>query len=113
MKYATIIVLHLFTTAPALAQLLPPPEFDRPYNGRLSVDTVPTQRSLAEICPNAAARTPNMIGCAVRANDGSHCRVILAPDSIIRALGASRQRILRHEIGHCNGWPAHHPGGRR
>lgn len=111
MKYAMIIA-HLLTTTPALAQILPPPEFDRPYTGRLTVDTVPTQRALAELCPHAAARTPNLIGCTMRASDGGSCRVILVADSVIIALGATRAKILRHEIGHCNGWPGHHPGGR-
>jgi len=109
MKYA-IVIAHLFAATPALAQILPPPEYDRPYTGRLTVDTVPTQRALAEICPQAAARAPNIIGCAFRSHDGSHCRVVLVAEAVIVALGATRAKILRHEIGHCNGWPGHHPG---
>jgi hypothetical protein len=106
------LALLLATATTAQAQLLPPPQYDHEFPAQLTVETVATQAELARICPNAAARTPNMIGCAIRANDGSSCRIILVPDSIIQALHSTRSRILRHEIGHCNGWPADHPRGR-
>jgi hypothetical protein len=106
------LALLLAMTVTAQAQLVPPAQYDKPYTGRLTVDTVPTQRALAEICPIAAARTPNLIGCAMRAHDGSHCRIVLVAEGVVVALGSSRARIMRHEIAHCNGWPGDHPGGR-
>lgn len=106
------LAILLALAASAHAQLIPPAQYDRPYTGSLTINTVPTQRALAEICPLAAARTPNMIGCAWRSHDGSQCRVTLVRDSVVIALGSTRARILRHELGHCNGWPWDHPGGR-
>jgi hypothetical protein len=105
------VALLLAMATTAHAQIIPPAQYDKPYTGRLTVDTVPTQRALAEVCPAAAARTANMIGCAIRTHDGSHCRVTLVEDSVIIALGSTRARIMRHELGHCNGWPADHPAG--
>lgn len=106
------LAILLAMTVTAHAQTAPPPYYDRPYLGRLTVDTVPTQRALAEVCPAAAARTPNLIGCAKRNHEGTDCRIILVSDSLIIALGSTRARIMRHELGHCNGWPADHPGGK-
>jgi len=107
------LALLLALVPAAQAQVIPPAQYDRPYGGSLTVNTVPTQRALAEICPQAAARTPNMIGCAWRSPDGSQCRITLVSDAVLVALGSTRARILRHERGHCNGWPGHHPGGRQ
>jgi hypothetical protein len=32
------------------------------------------------------------------------------PKEIVRAAGYIPAIVLRHEIGHCNGWPKEHPG---
>jgi hypothetical protein len=89
--------------------ILPPVEFDHPYAGKLTVETVATREELSEICGKAF--TQWTLGCAFRhGNNG--CRIVLADESIIKARGWTVALIMRHEIGHCNGWPGDHPGER-
>lgn len=52
---------------------------------------------------------------APQAKDDSwaECRVIILADAVIEALGfTTPEFVLRHEIAHCNGWPATHIGAR-
>lgn len=89
--------------------ILPPVEYDKPYKGKLTVETVPDQETLARFC--GAAYVPGKtLGCA--SHDATSCRVLLVPDEIIKARGWTRALMLRHELGHCNGWPGDHPGQR-
>jgi hypothetical protein len=111
MKPLAIALLLLATTS-AQAQyysrnqpVLPPVEYDHPYTGDLTVSIV-SQEEIARQCPNAKAR----LGCNRRWPD--ECLVWIAPDDVIEALGLTREVVLRHEIGHCNGWPSDHPGMR-
>src|SRR5262245_9168737 len=102
LKYTIALASTVIVTAAAQAQVLPPPEYDHPYRGNLTIQRVATQYDLYRQCPNAARVTPNMIGCAKP--NGDRCHIILVPDSVIKAARSTRARILRHEIGHCNGW---------
>ena len=43
---------------------------------------------------------------------GAQCVVYLRDNAEIRRQGWTRQIVLRHEIGHCNGWPGDHRGMR-
>lgn len=43
-------------------------------------------------------------GCAV--TDGKTCWIISADRPVY---GTTPTAILRHELGHCNGWEPHHP----
>ena len=124
---------HLLTTAatllfvtPCLAQLfatpspptpspsmpspsqmyLPPAEFDRHYDGKLTVETVTSER-LRTQCANA---TQSSLGCAFPGPN--RCRIILVDEASIRAVGWTLEGMLRHERAHCNGWPQSHPGKR-
>jgi hypothetical protein len=36
------------------------------------------------------------------------CYIVLPPEDW--GDHQDREDVLRHEIGHCNGWPGHHPG---
>jgi hypothetical protein len=36
--------------------------------------------------------------------DGATCTVYIANDITLQAAAWSYEFILRHEIGHCNGW---------
>ncbi len=63
------------------------------------------------------------VGCAPVGGDlpgtyagikGKTCTVKLAKVGVVmpgfgRVDSRSQKNILRHEIGHCNGWPANHP----
>lgn len=94
---ATIVSFSL--TAPANAVSgLPPARFDyvprvKPIIMRLPANEIGTY------C------RPRAVGCATNVLAGPHkgrCLVYIA-------IGPSEDLILRHEYGHCNGWPADHP----
>src|SRR5262245_13192783 len=40
----------------------------------------------------------------------TYCRVYVGPAEELEALGYADTTIVRHEIGHCNGWSKDHPG---
>jgi len=83
--------------------LLPPPEHDRPYTGVLTVIRG-TQDELRAQCP--IFRPYNWaLGCSpVRMNRSTHCIVYIADDATLKAAGWRYDLVLRHELGHCNGW---------
>jgi hypothetical protein len=72
---------------------LPPIQYDHAYSGKLTVIISHAQKD------RYCGRFP-VLACAYP--NGRQCTVILPP--------AYSQRLWRHEIGHCNGWAADHPG---
>jgi len=92
-------------------KFLPPAEYDHKYEGRLQV--IRGSASLiAHLCP-APSPGYRMTCCAIRMAEGRECLVVLADDDLLLRVGVYDSKIvLRHEIGHCNGWPSHHPDGR-
>lgn len=93
--------------------LLPPHQYDHPFNGRLIVhveryfdvakecgqyDPVPGSRveACARVFPDP--QNPEKLACTViypRLKD-------VGSDDMVA--------LIRHETAHCNGWPADHPG---
>jgi hypothetical protein len=79
--------------------LAPPPQYDHPYSGQV-IEQRLSQAELMRLCRGPAE------GCA-SVNNGV-CHIALpASEKDARVLAAMR----RHELAHCNGWPANHPGG--
>jgi hypothetical protein len=81
----------------------PPPHR---YDHRPSVpviEIVLNEAQLQQVCMGLSSPNPNIIvfGCTDDKTAGQ-CTIYLLPWSHIKA-------IRRHEIGHCNGWPADHP----
>ena len=87
--------------------ILPPVEYDKPYEGNLVVQEVATIEELIATCgvPRKWA-----LGCATLTSWG--CHVYLVPESLMKKYGWWREAMMRHELGHCNGWPGDHPGQR-
>jgi hypothetical protein len=94
--------------APCLAQglHLPPVEYDKPYPGKITIETV-TNEQLRARCANASMSS---LGCAYPG--ATSCHILLVDEAAIRAVGWTVELILRHERAHCNGWPQAHPGRR-
>ena len=105
MRILSIIALLIATEAQA--QYLPPPEFDRPYEGRLYYEVVPGQEYVRKACPGAKFGGP-ALACTICF--AGICVIVIVSDEEIRAAGHDPDIVRRHEIGHANGWPAHHPG---
>jgi hypothetical protein len=96
----------------ARAQVLPPPEYDHPYDGELIIarDVPPLLMRLA--CRTFTGPFLAPTGCAGRDRPSpGQCTIILAPVSYVHHIGWRYDYTLRHEIGHCNGWPKDHSGG--
>lgn len=101
-----------FLFAAAIDTYYPPARYDRPYEGDLVVmslhpkSVVPTCSALFDLV-NIELRQPRvgavLQGCAVYRNDSC---IVVIPDRPVR--GRTPEQIKRHEIGHCNGWPADH-----
>jgi len=88
--------------------VLPPIEFDRPYEGKLAFEYVDTIAELHKICAGVKtiANTKGMMigACTFVTSDLSECRIYALPDTMIAATGVDPSDLRRHEIGHCNGW---------
>ena len=89
-------------------QLLPPLEYDHPYTagGLLVIDG---GDEMEKWCPN---RHGFGYHSACARLDDSLCIIIHAPEKQIIESGRTLNIVMRHEIGHCNGWPEDHPGAR-
>jgi len=87
--------------------ILPPAEYDHEYKGLLAIEEVPDIETLLRTC-----RLPQRwaLGCAMYS--ATSCHVYLVPEAVMKQYGWWREVMLRHEIGHCNGWPNDHPGAR-
>jgi hypothetical protein len=84
---------------------LPPAEFDHEYAGVLTVHRGTQQEMLAQ-CPSKSNPGYYSLGCSRRFFDGATCVVYIAKDIMLQAAGWPYDLVLRHELGHCNGW--HH-----
>jgi hypothetical protein len=98
----------LMANGAGIDNVLPPVEFDHPYQGVLTIKIIATLDELRDICPG---RMP--VACSERARDGSSCTIWRLPDWQIETQHDEPVAVLmRHEIGHCNGWGDDHRGAR-
>lgn len=114
-RFFLLVVLFL---SPSLAmagkndaEWNPPARFDHAYTGKLTIRYLP-QKQVVTACEKlfakykiAAKSSLAQRGCAAITSKTS-CTVIVIEK--IYAL-ATPKAVLRHEIGHCNGWSANHP----
>jgi hypothetical protein len=114
MMLATVSQAHgqaAYAPSRANVPFLPPLAFDHPYSGKQQVIRAGAEL-MAHLCPRPDPGK-RMTGCAVRVASGAECLIVIANDEILRSVGIYDAKvILRHEIGHCNGWPGDHPGAR-
>jgi hypothetical protein len=117
-----LFVIAVASTDRAGGEPPPPPpylplvEFDHPFDGIVEANTGKSAAEMRKICGYERA-----LGCAwtytytYTYNWPARpplCVIYLADDEIVRAAGYDPEMNRRHEIGHCNGWPATHPGER-
>jgi hypothetical protein len=102
--------------------ILPPVRFDKPPFDGVDV-TEQVVKSRAEIrkrCPDFKFEPGFDLACSrilrLYAATGEvtkvFCTIHIVNDKVIRAAGYEPDNVRRHEIGHCNGWPAEHRGAR-
>jgi hypothetical protein len=88
----------------------PPKKYNKPFRGTVTVVEL-SSWSLFFSCRWT-------ISCTIVGGDApGRCVIRIArPGVWVPGYGsiqskAYRNALIRHEIGHCNGWPADHPGG--
>ncbi len=97
---AILIASPVFAGAP----LDPPARFDHEFSGNLTIYRVNRANVQAECSDGGRlAVRKDVAGCAI--SEGNDCTIYLA----MKTRRAPIEAILRHEIAHCNGWPANHP----
>jgi hypothetical protein len=90
--------------AAAMLIPLPPPQYSRPYHGRL-VEIVIPLAEMARACGRPAWACAYVISPAL-------CLVYLPAVEPGLISTPQQQRLREHELGHCNGWPGDHPDPR-
>lgn len=86
---------------------VPPAQFDRPYAGRLTTVVLPSVE-VHKACRGPERARGRIMACAML--DGDHCIIIIPMAAGGLLTEAQQARLVRHEVGHCNGWLAGHAG---
>jgi len=89
----------------------PPRRFDHAFAGKLTIKRLP-QREVERACRALFVKhkipvgsVTSWRGCSLPVSKRS-CTIIVVNKTFMRATPAA---VIRHEVGHCNGWPANHP----
>jgi hypothetical protein len=88
-------------------KIFPSPEYDHYYEGDLTIKIVDTLEELRDVCQLDGAQ---LLACSTH-NDRS-CIIVMVKDEVMRTRSWTTGMLLRHEMGHCNGWGADHAGER-
>lgn len=104
---AALSVSAALATGAAATPLEPPERFDHPYPGDVQINLMDSRFVGRECREWSGGPAPSdAAGCAWVADDSARtCVVVIAA----RTKKAPIADIIRHEIAHCNGWPADHP----
>jgi hypothetical protein len=94
------VVAFVVSRVRYLAQLEPPAQYNHQYAGWVDERVMPVAEVRA-LCTSVGASGP-FVACAW-VSDGV-CHIVLPNDE-----RAPVSTYRRHEIAHCNGWPANHP----
>jgi hypothetical protein len=82
------------------AQLEPPEQYDHPYDGQV-VERVMPEAEVRSVCMSMGL---DLFTVACSWHSAGTCHIVLPNDG-----QAPIELFRRHEIAHCNGWPADHP----
>ena len=88
-------------------KIFPPAEYDHYYEGDLTIKIVDRLEELREACQLEGSQ---LLACST--HNHSSCIIVMVKDEIMRQRSWTTGMLLRHEIGHCNGWGADHAGER-
>ena len=102
-----LILAQLFALpSPSTTMYLPPAEFDKPYPGKITIETVTS----AQLQARCAAASQWSLGCSFPRP--GNCLILLVSETSMLIVGWTLEAMLRHERAHCNGWTQDHPGKR-
>jgi hypothetical protein len=94
------VVISLVFKIRYLAELEPPAQYNHPYNGQVVEHVMP----VAEVRTLCISMGADVLGVACSWQSDNTCYIVLPNDE-----QAPVSTYRRHEIAHCNGWPANHP----
>jgi hypothetical protein len=84
----------------------PPPErYDFPYPGQVVERILPLEET-RKLCEQIGVGRYDACAGFITLNDGSRACFVVVPEN---GPDENTDHYIRHEIGHCNGWPAWHP----
>ena len=89
----------------------PPRRFDHAFAGKLTIKRLPPRevetacRALLVKYKIPVTSLTNWRGCSLPVSKRS-CIIIAVNKTF---MGATPKAVIRHGVGHCNGWPANHP----
>jgi len=89
--------------------VLPPAIYDYPFQGPVLHHIVDDTDELLKWCP-PGKNVDVSLACAYLLKFG--CFVVRRSDDFIWNYGLAPELVIRHEIGHCNGWAPNHPDAR-
>jgi hypothetical protein len=94
-------------------RILPPKEYDKPYtDGFLVIRQGETMQEMTRFCPMQPPFGYPRLACSYQYAKSAGCVVFVATDDMIKSYGIDPTAVMRHELGHCNGWPSTHFGAR-
>jgi hypothetical protein len=93
--------------APKQYRIFPPAEYDHYYEGDLTIKIVDSLEELHEVCQLEGDK---LLACST--HNHSSCIIVLVKDEVMRQRSWTTGMLLRHEMGHCNGWGGDHAGER-
>jgi hypothetical protein len=82
------------------ADLEPSAQYNHPYNGQV-IERVMPEAEVRSVCLSMGL---DLLTVACSSQGNGTCYILLPNDG-----QASVSTYRRHEIAHCNGWPANHP----
>jgi hypothetical protein len=85
------------TTTAAIGWTNPPARYDHPFKGPVEI---------LWLSPTDTVKVCHTWTACVFSNHPKVCRIYI--NSGARG-NWTEQSLIRHEMGHCNGWPGNHP----
>jgi hypothetical protein len=85
----------------------PPEVYNFEFKGMLEVIQLDALKVHA-FCGNGPDAVQRVISCAAPLTS-RYCIIVLPNVEPLLISKAQRERLRRHEIAHCNGWPLDHP----
>src|SRR5262245_64787604 len=70
---------------PSTSKWLPPPEYDKPYTGKVLLIERGDAKEMAARCPKTIF--PVTLACSWRKDNGERCEVLIANDDILKRYG--------------------------
>jgi hypothetical protein len=92
---------------------MPPAEYGHmDYMGEVSIVRPHTIREFQQLCPSFGATFACSRIWWPTATTAGKCQIVIVDDWLLQAARWSYEGALKHEMAHCLGWPADHPGMR-